>query len=51
MNASFQDNGVIVHPHINIAMAVAVEQGLIVPVIHECERLALSEIARALSFG
>ena len=47
MNASFQDNDVIVHSHINIAMAVALEEGLIVPVIHECERLALPEIARA----
>ncbi len=47
MNASFEDNGVIIYPHINIGMAVAVEDGLIVPVIHECERLTLPEIARA----
>ena len=47
MNASFENNGVIVHPHINIGMAVAVEDGLIVPVIHQCERLTLPEIARA----
>jgi len=47
MNASFENNCVIVHPHINIGMAVAVEDGLIVPVIHQCERLTLPEIARA----
>ena len=47
MNASFEDNGVIIYPHINIAMAVAVEDGLMVPVIHECERLTLPEIAHA----
>jgi pyruvate dehydrogenase E2 component (dihydrolipoamide acetyltransferase) len=47
MNASFEANGVIIYPHINIAMAVAVEDGLMVPVIHECERLTLPEIAHA----
>ncbi|HLW71726.1 MAG TPA: 2-oxo acid dehydrogenase subunit E2 [Candidatus Binataceae bacterium] len=47
MNASFQDDGVVIYPHINIGMAVAVEDGLIVPVIHECERLTLPEISAA----
>jgi pyruvate dehydrogenase E2 component (dihydrolipoamide acetyltransferase) len=47
MNASYQDDGIIIYPNINIGMAVAVEEGLIVPVIHECERLTLPEIARA----
>ena len=46
MNASFENDGIIIYPHINIGMAVAVEDGLIVPVIHECERLSLPEIAR-----
>jgi pyruvate dehydrogenase E2 component (dihydrolipoamide acetyltransferase) len=47
MNASFENDGVIIFPNINIGMAVAVEDGLIVPVIHECERLSLPEIAAA----
>jgi pyruvate dehydrogenase E2 component (dihydrolipoamide acetyltransferase) len=47
MNASFQDEGVVIYPNINIGMAVAVEDGLIVPVIHECERLTLPEISAA----
>ena len=47
MNASYQDDGVVIYPNINIGMAVAVEDGLIVPVIHECERLALPEISAA----
>jgi len=47
MNASFEDDGIVIYPNINIGMAVAVEDGLIVPVIHECERLTLPEIARA----
>ena len=47
MNASYQDDGVVIYPNINIGMAVAVEDGLIVPVIHECERKSLPEIAAA----
>jgi len=47
INASFRDEGLVIHPNINIAIAVAVEDGLILPVIHECERLSLLEISRA----
>lgn len=47
MNASYQDDGIVIYPNINIGMAVAVEDGLIVPVIHECERLTLPEISAA----
>jgi pyruvate dehydrogenase E2 component (dihydrolipoamide acetyltransferase) len=47
MNASFEDDGVVIYPNINIGMAVAVEDGLIVPVIHQCEQKTLPEIAHA----
>jgi pyruvate dehydrogenase E2 component (dihydrolipoamide acetyltransferase) len=47
MNASYQDEGIAIFPNINIGMAVAVEDGLIVPVIKQCERLSLPEISRA----
>jgi pyruvate dehydrogenase E2 component (dihydrolipoamide acetyltransferase) len=47
MNASYQDDGIVIYPNINIGMAVAVEDGLIVPVIHECEYKTLPEISRA----
>jgi pyruvate dehydrogenase E2 component (dihydrolipoamide acetyltransferase) len=47
MNASYQEDGVVIYPNINIGMAVAVEDGLIVPVIHNCERLTLPEISAA----
>jgi len=47
MNASYQDDGIIIYPNINIGMAVAVEDGLIVPVIHQCEQKTLPEISRA----
>ncbi len=46
MNASYVDEGIVIHPNINIGVAVAVEDGLILPVIHGCERLSLLEISR-----
>jgi len=46
MNAAFENDGISIYPHINIGVAVAVEDGLIVPVIHECERKSLPDIAR-----
>jgi pyruvate dehydrogenase E2 component (dihydrolipoamide acetyltransferase) len=47
INASFENDGITIHPDINIGMAVAVADGLIVPVIHQCQALSLPEIARA----
>jgi pyruvate dehydrogenase E2 component (dihydrolipoamide acetyltransferase) len=46
INSSFDNDGINIFPDINIGMAVAVEDGLIVPVIRECQRLSLPEIAR-----
>ncbi len=46
MNASYDNDNLVIHPSINIGMAVAVEDGLILPVIKGCERLTLPEIAR-----
>jgi len=46
MNASFVDDGIVIHPNINIGIAVAIEDGLILPVIRECEKLTLPDIAR-----
>src|SRR5208337_2375635 len=47
INANFENDGITIRPSINVGMAVAVEDGLIVPVIRECERLSLPEISRA----
>ena len=47
LNASFSDDGITRHPEINIGIAVSVEGGLLVPVVRECERLSLKEIAAA----
>jgi pyruvate dehydrogenase E2 component (dihydrolipoamide acetyltransferase) len=45
MNASFENDAIVIHPHVNIGVAVAIEDGLLLPVIRECERLTLPEIA------
>ncbi len=49
-NASWQDDGILVHHHINLGMAVALESGgLIVPVIKKAQELSLVGIARQVN--
>ena len=45
LNASFEDAGIRLHKQVNIGIAVAVDQGLIIPVIHDCARLSVSQIS------
>jgi pyruvate dehydrogenase E2 component (dihydrolipoamide acetyltransferase) len=49
MNASRLDGLVQHHPEINISLAMAVEGGVVAPVIHTANRLSLAEIARLCS--
>ncbi len=43
---SFWDNGkIITNPDINVGLAIAVEDGLLVPVVHRADRLRVDEIA------
>lgn len=46
LNSSFHDNQVTVYKQVNVAMAVALEQGLITPVVRECDRKPLAQISR-----
>jgi pyruvate dehydrogenase E2 component (dihydrolipoamide acetyltransferase) len=46
VNASFSSEGVEQYADINIGMAVALEEGLVVPVIRNADRLSLAELAR-----
>ncbi len=46
LNASFRDGEILLHREANIGVAVALEDGLIVPVIRNAGRLGLREIAR-----
>src|SRR5262249_31524513 len=45
LNASFAEDGREFKAEINIGLAVALEDGLIVPVLHNCDKLSLLEIA------
>lgn len=45
INASLGDKEYIINPQINIAIAVAVDEDLMMPVIRNCEALSLKEVA------
>jgi pyruvate dehydrogenase E2 component (dihydrolipoyllysine-residue acetyltransferase) len=46
LNAAFTDRGVEIYSDINIGVAVALEEGLVVPVIRNTDRLSLQELAK-----
>ncbi len=43
-NAAWNDGEILFNDEINIGLAMAVEEGLIVPVIHQADQLSLSQI-------
>ena len=45
INATWQDGSIKLFDEINISLGVAVENGMVWPVIHQADRLSLSEIA------
>jgi pyruvate dehydrogenase E2 component (dihydrolipoamide acetyltransferase) len=47
VNALFAGEAIELHPSANIGIAVAIPQGLVVPVIPQCERRTVAEIAAA----
>ncbi len=49
VNSTFTDEGILLHQQINIGLAVALESGLIVPVIKDADRLSLSGLQRAIT--
>ena len=46
VNASYEPDAVVEHPGINVGIAVALEGGLIVPVLHNADVLGLREIRK-----
>ncbi|MFQ5904566.1 MAG: dihydrolipoamide acetyltransferase family protein [Candidatus Binatia bacterium] len=46
LNSTFTDEGVKVFSDINVGMAVALDEGLVVPVIRNADRLGLEDLAR-----
>jgi len=45
LNSTFTDQGIKLHADISIGMAVALDEGLVVPVIRQADRLSLAELA------
>ena len=45
-NASYTPEGLAMHHHADVAMAVAIDGGLITPIIRACETKTLSQIAK-----
>ena len=45
VNGSWKDGALVQNADINIGLAVAIEDGLVVPVIHRADRLSLAELA------
>lgn len=48
VNASFVDNSIILHDNINVGFAVAVDNGVMVPNVKDCDKKSLEEIADEL---
>src|SRR5207237_1974934 len=46
-NALWAEDAIELHPSANVGIAVAIEAGLVVPVIHQAERLSIAELAGA----
>jgi pyruvate dehydrogenase E2 component (dihydrolipoyllysine-residue acetyltransferase) len=47
INALYRGDSIELHPSANVGIAVAIPKGLVVPVIRNCERLTIAEIAAA----
>jgi 2-oxoisovalerate dehydrogenase E2 component (dihydrolipoyl transacylase) len=48
LNASWSDDGLIVHRDLNLGIAVALEENLIVPVVRNADRLSVAGLAVAM---
>jgi pyruvate dehydrogenase E2 component (dihydrolipoamide acetyltransferase) len=45
VNVSWKDGALVQHPEINVGLAVAIDDGLVVPVIHRADTLTLAQLA------
>ncbi len=46
VNSTFSDGNYIIYDDVNVGVAVALEGGLIVPIIFNCDRLKITDIAK-----
>lgn len=49
MNSMWQDDSIVIRKQINIGVAVDLDDGLIVPVIHNADQLSIAGIAKAVA--
>ncbi|REJ35557.1 MAG: hypothetical protein DIU83_00885 [Bacillota bacterium] len=49
LNAAWQDERIVVKKRINVGIAVGLEEGLVVPVIHDADRLSIAGLAHAVA--
>lgn len=49
LNSEWRDDQIVLKKRVNLGIAVGVEEGLIVPVIHDADRLSLTGIAHAIA--
>jgi 2-oxoisovalerate dehydrogenase E2 component (dihydrolipoyl transacylase) len=47
LNASWGEDKIVVHHDFNIGVAVSIDDGLVVPVIHQADRLSIAALARS----
>jgi 2-oxoisovalerate dehydrogenase E2 component (dihydrolipoyl transacylase) len=48
LNASWAEDKILLKKRIHVGIAVATEQGLLVPVVHDADRLSVPDLARAI---
>jgi len=49
VNSQWTDEGILLKPEVNVGMAVAIDDGLIVPVIKKADELSLAGLARTIN--
>jgi 2-oxoglutarate dehydrogenase E2 component (dihydrolipoamide succinyltransferase) len=49
LNSQWTDEGIYLHHHVHVGMAVAIDDGLIVPVIHNADEMNLMGLARKVN--
>lgn len=51
VNASIEGEGLVIHPHVNLAIAVDLDfEGLVAPVIRSAEQLSVPELAQQINY-
>ncbi len=48
VNSSWSDEGIVLHKAIHIGIGIAIDEGLVVPVVHHADQMSLAGVARAL---